>query len=244
MLSKQLLFRVGVIFFIISTLGLLFFKVSEITVSIPKANIQAQMEPIFFIDGTSQKTHIKYEMVDPMVTILDSGDVAIQSNITLASGLNQTWGTMNLVAKVLYVNDKKSFYLKVLKPVQLKIRGKSSNDAGFDLWGKDTSILLVDLTDTLNAFFSEKYISEIMGKNLRIQAETFTMKSIQKSNDDIRMVMDVDQGIFIIITYFAMFLSVFIYAFAYFFMGTIGFDDNKGLGFRDPRKTPVAPQKK
>ncbi|MDQ6994024.1 MAG: hypothetical protein Q9M18_00330 [Mariprofundaceae bacterium] len=244
MLSKQLLFRVGVIFFIISTLGLLFFKVSEITVSIPKANIQAQMEPIFFIDGTSQKTHIKYEMVDPMVTILDSGDVAIQSNITLASGLNQTWGTMNLVAKVQFLNDKKAFYLKVLKPVQLNIRGKSSNDAGFDLWGKDTSTLLVDLTDTLNDFFSEQYISEIMGKNLRIQAETFTMKSIQKNNDDIRIVMDVDQGIFIIITYFVMFLSVFIYAFAYFFMGTVGFEDNKGLGFRDPRKTPVAPKKK
>ncbi|MDQ6973887.1 MAG: hypothetical protein Q9M10_03305, partial [Mariprofundaceae bacterium] len=244
MLSKQLLFRVGVIFFIISTLGLLFFKVDEITVGIPKANIQAQMEPIFFIDGTSKKTHIKYEMVDPMVTILDSGDVAIQSNITLASGLNQTWGTMNLVAKVQYVNDKKSFYLEIPKPVQLNIRGKSSNDPGFDLWGKDTRILLEDLTEKLNAFFSEQYISEIMGKNLRIQAETFTMKSIHKSSDGIRMVMDVDQGIFIVITYFVMFLSVFIYAFAYFFVGDVGFKDKKGLGFRDPRQTPVAPKKK
>jgi len=244
MLSKQLLFRVGIIFFIISTLGLLIYKVDKITVGIPKANIQSQFEPIFFIDGVSKKTHIKYEMVDPMVTILDSGDVAIQSNITLASGLNQTWGTMNLVAKVKYINDKKAFYLSIPEPVQITIRGKKSSNADFNLWGKDTSVLLTDLTEKLNGFFLEKYISEIMGKNLRIQAETFTMKSIGKSKDGIQMVMDVDQGIFIVITYFVMSLSVFIYAFAYFFIGNVGFEDKKGLGFRDPLKTPVAPKRK
>jgi len=54
----------------------------------------------------------------------------------------------------------------------------------------------------------------------------------------------VDQGIFIVITYFVMCFSVLIYAFAYFFIGSVGFKDNKGLGFRDPLKTPVAPKKK
>jgi len=244
MLSKQLLFRVGVIFFIVSTLGLLFFKVDQITVGVPKANIQAQMEPIFFIDGVSEKTHIKYEMVDPIFSILDSGDLDLQSNITLASGLDQTWGKVHALIKVQFRNDKKSFYLTIPKDVELNIRGKKSTDAGFNLWGKDTKILLADLTEKLNAFFSEQYIYEITGKNLRIQADAFTIQEIKKSSDGIQMIMNVEQNIFVIITYFVMFFSVCIYAFAYFFIGDVGFKDKKNLGFRDPRKTPVAPKRK
>jgi len=244
MLSKQLLFRVGMIFFIISTLGLLFFKVGQITVEIPKANVQAQMEPIFFIDGVSEKTHIKYEMVDPMFTILDSGGFYLKSNITLASGLKQTWGSMSVTAKVQFNNDKKSFYLTIAEPVVLTIRGKSSNDAGFNIWGQDPQVLQADLSKKLNAFFSEQYIAEISGKALRIQAEVFSIQSMQKNNEGTQIVMNVDQGIFIVITYFVMLLSVLIYAFAYFFIGQVGFEDKKGLGFRDPLKTPVAPKKK
>jgi len=244
MLSKQLMFRVGVIFFIVSTLGLLFFKVDQITVGIPKANVQVQMEPIFFIDGVSEKGNIKYEMVDPMFTVMDSGDFSLQSNITLASGLKQTWGTMHTIAKVQFLNGKKSFRLTIPQTVELNIRGKKTSDPGFNIWGQDAKPLLADLTKKLNAFFSEQYISKISGKNLRIQAEVFTVQSINKSKDGISILMNVDQGIFIIITYFVMCLSIFIYAFAYFFIGDVGFKDKKGLGFRDPLKTPVAPKNK
>jgi len=244
MLSKQLLFRVGIIFFIVSTLGLLFFKVDQITVSVPKNNIQAQMEPLFFIDGVSNKTHIKYAVTDPIFTVLDSGDLALQANITLASGLDQTWGKVNAHVKVQFRNSKKSFYLMIPKNVELNIHGKKSSDAGFNLWGQDTQALLTELTDKLNAFFDEKYIYEIKGKNLRIQAEEFTIQRVEKHGDGIRMVMNVDQGIFIIITYFVLFLSIFIYAFGYFFIGDVGFKDKENIGFRDPLKTPVAPKRK
>jgi len=244
MLSKQLLFRVGIIFFIISTLGILFFKVDQISVDIPKAHIQSQMEPIFFIDGLSEKTQIKYEMVDPLVTVTDSGDINLQSNVTLESGLQQAWGTMNLQAIIKYKDeDKRSFYLVVPKPVVIHIHGKSSSDPGFDLWGKDTHALLADMTKKLNDFFSVQNVAKITGKSLSVQAKAYSILSHAKSNDGIRMIMKVDQGILIVITYFVMSLSIFLFAYAYFFIGEVGFKDKKGVGFRDPRETPIAPKK-
>jgi len=236
MLSKQLLFRLGFLALIVSTLSVAIFKVSEISFDITRTSIQSLMEPSFFIDGESKASRIKYEMVDPMVTISDAGDVVLKSNVTFSSGLDQEWGTMQFVAKPMFVKKKQSLFLTIPESVQFTVSGKSSSDAGFQLWGKDAAPLVAQATEQINDFLSTKVIHTLQGKHLRIQAERLSIRESIKTADGIHVIMDVEQSMSIFITYFIMFLSIMIIAFAYFFIGDVGFKDKKGLGFRDPRR--------
>jgi len=237
MLSKQLLFRLAIILFMISIVGLLIFKVDTLSVDVTKSSIQARMEPVFFIDGKSAETHIKYEIVDPMVKVLDSGDISIKSHITLLSGLDQKWGSMAFTAKVAFQEKDNSFYLQIPGKVEIKIRGKSSSDADFKLWGKNVEPLLTSITAQLNRFLFTKDIFALSGSELRVQAISLAIREVNKTDDGIKIVLDVDQGIFVIIVYFAMLLAAFIFACGYFFVGgAVGFKDPTKMLFIDPKK--------
>lgn len=239
MLSKQLLFRLATILFLVTVIGLLIFKVDTISVDVTKTSIQSRMEPLFFIEGISKKENIKYRVVDPAVKILDTGEVSIKSNLTLSSGLDQKWGSMELVSKVMFEKKNNSFYLAVSKPVELRISRKSSNDAGFKVWNKGTKELVADMTEKLNVFLLNKDIFALSGSKLRVQAVSLAINKVEKTSDGINIVLDVDQGIFIIIVYFAMFLSAFIFACGYFFVGgAVGFRDPTKMLFVDPKKIP------
>jgi len=234
MFGKQLLFRLGLIALILSSLSIIIFKVDEISMNITRSSVQGLLEPLFFIDGQSEEAHISYEMVDPMVTVLDTGDMSIESNITLSSGLDQEWGKVVLLTTLFFDAETKSFYLKLAQDAKLKIAGKSSSDADFHLWNKDIAPLITAITAQLNAFLEDKELYSLHDKELRIQAEDLSIRSITKTESGVHIVMDVRQSISIIITYFIMFLGLMIIIFAYFFIGKVGFKDDEKLGFRDP----------
>ncbi len=237
MLSKQLLFRLAIILFAVTVIGLLIFKVDQLSVDITKTSIQSRMEPVFFIDGKSNETNIKYEITDPMVKVLDTGDISIKSHIMVESGLDQKWGNMELVAKVAFQKKDNSFYMYIPGKVQLNISRKSSNDVGFKLWGKNTEPLIATITEQMNKFLFTKDIFALSGSQLRVQAISLTINDVKKSDNGINIILDVDQGIFVIIVYFAMFLSAFIFACGYFFVGgAVGFRDPTKMLFIDPKK--------
>jgi len=239
MLSKQLLFRLAIILFVVTVVGLLVFKVNQLSVDVSKTSIQSRMEPVYLITGLSKETNIKYEIADPAVTILDSGDIAFKSSVMLASGLNQKWGSMTFVSKVAYQEKDHSFYLKVPKKVTLTFSGKSSNESGFNIWGKNVDPLVDEITQQINDFLFTKTIYVLTGHELRIQARALTIHNVNKTPDGIQIVLDVDQGIFVIIVYFAMFLSAFIFACGYFFVGgAVGFKDKTKINLIDPKKIP------
>ena len=237
MLSKQLLFRLATILFIVTVIGLLIFKVNQLTVDVAKTSIQSIMEPVFLIDGKSEKLNIKYEIADPSVTVTDSGDVAFKSSIMLASGLDKKWGTMAFTTKVTFQPKDNSFYLKIPKDVILTFSGKSSNEAGFELWNKNAESLVPMITEQMNRFLFTKDIFVLTGSELRVQAISLAIHEVKKTNDGFTIVLDVDQGIFVIIVYFAMLLSAFIFACGYFFVGgAVGFKDPTKMLFIDPKK--------
>jgi len=239
MFSKQLLLRLGLIFFLVSLVGILVFKVDTLSVDVQRKSVQAQFEPLLFMDGQSSKTHIKYEIGAPLVKLTDSGDVKMKLDLGLTSGLNQKWGSVEFVAKVVLRKENDAFYLKIPEKVQLNVSHKHSNEAGFKLWHKDASDLIEAMTGQLNEFFFSKNIYELKGGNLRVQAVDLDIHEVKKKGDALNIILDVDQGIFIVITYFVMFLSVFTFAFAYFLVGgRVGFKDAANIGFRDPKKTP------
>jgi len=239
MLSKQLLFRLAIILFIVTVIGLVIFKVNQISVDVAKTSIQSIMEPVFLIDGQSKEMNVKYEVADPSVTVLDSGDVAFKSSIMLASGLDKQWGTMTFTTKVTYQPKDDSFYLKIPKDKQviLTFSGKSSNEAGFKLWNKSAEPLVAQITKQMNSFLFTKDIFVLTGSELRVQAISLTIHEVKKTQDGFTIVLDVDQGIFVIIVYFNMLLSAFIFACGYFFVGgAVGFKDPTKMLFIDPKK--------
>jgi len=239
MLSKQLLFRLATILFIVTVIGLLIFKVNQLSVDVAKTSIQSIMEPVFLIDGQSKEMNLKYEIADPSVTVTDSGDVAFKSSIMLLSGLDKKWGTMAFTTKVTFQPKDNSFYLKIPKDVILTFAGKSSNEAGFELWNKNAESLVAMITKQMNRFLFTKDIFVLTGSELRVQAISLTIHEVKKTNDGFTIVLDVDQGIFVIIVYFAMLLSAFIFACGYFFVGgAVGFKDPTKMLFIDPKKIP------
>ena len=240
MLSKKLLFMLGIIIFTVSLIGLMTYKVDEISIHITKSSIQSKMEPVFFIDGRSDKLNIKYEIVDPVVKVSDDGKLLFQSNITLSSGLNQKWGTMEMVTKPIFQGKYNSFYLEP-EQVVLKVDGKSSSDGTFTLWREDATPLIGKIKTQMKSFLSTKVIYTLTGKNLRHQAESLSIRESQKHSDGINIVLNVEQSISIIILYAVMFLSIFVFACGYFFVGgKVGFKEAKEIRFRDPRK-PMNP---
>ena len=241
MLSKQLLFRLAMILFIVTVIGLVIFKVNQLSVDVAKTSIQSIMEPLFLIDGQSKEMNIKYEIADPTVTVLDSGDVAFKSSIMLLSGLDKKWGTMTFTTKVTFQEKDNSFYLKIPKDkdVILTFSDKSSNEVGFKLWNKSAESLVAQITEQMNRFLFTKDIFVLTGSELRVQAISLTIHEVDKTKDGFTIVLDVDQGIFVIIVYFNMLLSVFIFACGYFFVGgAVGFKDPTKMLFIDPKKIP------
>jgi len=241
MLSKQLLFRLATLLFIVTVIGLVIFKVNQLSVDVAKTSIQSIMEPVFLIEGQSKELNVKYEIADPSVTILDSGDVAFKSSIMLASGLDKQWGTMTFTTKVAYQPKDDSFYLKIPKDkeVVLTVAGKRSNESGFKLWNKSAEPLVTQITEQMNSFLFTKTIFVLTGSELRVQAISLTIHEVDKTEDGFTIVLDVDQGIFVIIVYFNMLLSAFIFACGYFFVGgVVGFKDPTKMLFVDPRKIP------
>jgi len=237
MLTKKLLFVLGTLFFMLAMLGMYVFKVEEISVGVTKTSMQSKMEPIFFIDGKSG--NVKYEMLDPTVKILDSGEVFIKANLNLFSGLDQEWGTMELVSKVFFKESSKAFYLEIPKMVELKVAGKSSNDPDFKLWNKSSTALVAAITEQINVFLATKDIFSLSGSNLRHQAESLSIREVKKTSDGIDIILDVKQGASIVVVYTVMFLSAFIFACGYFFVGgVVGFRDDHEMTYKDPRKIP------
>ncbi|MDQ6967625.1 MAG: hypothetical protein Q9M14_02950 [Mariprofundaceae bacterium] len=239
MLSKQLLFRLAIILFIIAVIGLLIFKVDQMSVNVTKTSIQSRMERLFLITGQSKELNIKYEIADPSVTVLDSGDIAFKSSIMLTSGLDKKWGTMAFATKVALRAKDNSFHLIVPENVILTFRSGSSNKAGFKLWKKNAEPLVTMITKQMNAFLLTKDIFALSGSQLRVQARSITIHKVNKSDNGIQIVLDVDQGMFVIIVYVAMLLAAFIFACGYFFVGgVVGFKDPTKLLFIDPKKIP------
>jgi len=239
MLSKQLLFRLAIILFIVTVIGLVVFKVNQMSVDVAKTSIQSRMEPVYLITGQSKETNIKYEIADPSVVILDSGDISFKSSIMLASGLDKKWGKMAFTTKVTFQPKDNSFYLKIPESVIITVSGKSSNEAGFKLWNKSAESLVTQITKQVNDFLFTKDIFALSGSKLRVQARSLAINKVNKTADGIQIVLDVDQGIFVIIVYFAMFLSAFIFACGYFFVGgAVGFKDKTQIHLIDPKKIP------
>ncbi|MDQ6955434.1 MAG: hypothetical protein Q9M20_08330 [Mariprofundaceae bacterium] len=237
MLTKKLLFVLGTLFFLIAMLGMSIFKVEEISIAVPKTSMQSKMEPIFFIDGKSG--NIKYEILDPTVKVLDSGEVSIKANLNLLSGLEKDWGSIELISKVFFRESSKAFYLEIPGNVQLKVAGKSSSDTDFKLWGESTTALVATITDQINVFLATKDISSLSGSNLRHQAEGLTIRQVNKTDTGIDIVLNVKQGASIIVVYTVMFLSAFIFACGYFFVGgVVGFRDEHEMVYKDPKKIP------
>ncbi|GEM_PF-6499999 len=237
MLSKQLLFRLATLLFLVAVIGLLIFKVNQLSVNVEKTSIQGIMEPVFLIDGQSTDLNIKYEIADPSVSITDSGDVAFKSSIMVASGLDKQWGKMAFTSKVTFQPKDNSFYLKIPKDVILTFADQSSNEAGFKLWNKNAESLVPMITKQMNRFLFTKDIFVLTGSELRVQARSLTIHEVKKTNDGFTIVLDVDQGIFVIIVYFAMLLAAFIFACGYFFVGgAVGFKDPTKMLFIDPKK--------
>ncbi len=246
MLSKQLLFRLGMIFLIISTLGIIFYKVDTIAIDIDKKSMQGQMEPLFFLDGTVRQGRLKYELVDPVLQVQDNGLIHFDANVTLEQGLEKAWGRVSFDTALVYRNKHKSFYLAIPKDKQvvMSIHRKQSTEPDFKLWGKKVDDVVVDMKNKVNIFLNDQEVYDIAGKNLRIQAQNFIIADVQKTATGAHLILNVDQGIFIVITYFVMGVSFFMMMFAYFFIGTIGLKDAKDVGYRDLRDTPRYSKKK
>jgi len=246
MLSKKLLFRLGMIFLIISTLGIIFYKVDTIAIDIDKKSMQSQMEPLFFFDGAVRHGRLKYELVDPVLQVQDNGLVHFDANVTLSQGLDKAWGRVSFDTKIMYRNKHKAFYLAIPNDEQvvLSVHGKQSNEPDFRLWRKKVDDVVSDMKNKVNIFLSDQEVYEIGGKNLRIQAQNFIIADVQKTERGAHLILNVDQGIFIIITYFVMGVSIFMMLFAYFFIGQVGFKDAENIGYRDLRDTPRYAKKK
>jgi len=235
-LTKKLVFTLGLLFFIISNIGLYVFKVDELPVNISQRSIQALMDSTFYIKDTSAKTGVTYEVLDSTVEILDSAEVSFMLDLTLTAKPEVEWGKLAFVSKLEYHEKNHSLFLQIPDQVQLIVLGKTSDSADFALWNKDIKTLVADVTEKVNKHLAKHLLYALKGPELRLQADSYSLKSVTKHADALAIVLNVNQGINIFILYMVMALSVVTFACGYFFVGGIaGFKDPDDKGFHDPR---------
>jgi len=236
-LTKKLIFTLGLLFFIVSNIGGYVYKVESLPVIIPQKNIQANMDSTFYIKNTSQKTGVTYEMLDPHVTILDSGDVAVKLDLTLTANPQVEWGTVEFVSTLDFDNVVNVVLLKVVDQAVITVLDKNSTSPDFNLWNKDIKVLVEDMTTQINNYLSKNVLYTLKGAELRVQASSYAIGPYQKTPTGLDIALMVDQGMTIFILYTVMFLSVLTFAAGYFFVGGVaGWKDPDDTGWNDPRK--------
>jgi len=236
-LTKKLIFTLGLLFFIISNVGLYIFKVEELPLKISQTKIQSIMDSKFYIKDTSSKTGVTYEILDPYVDLLDSGEVSFLLDATLTANPEVEWGKVKFISKLVYHEEHRTIDLQLPDDAQLIVAGKSSNDTGFNLWNKNTKDLVADLTASINKHLAKHLVYALKGPELRLQAESYSLKSVVKNGKTLDVVLNVHQGINIFILYAVMVLSILTFAAGYFLVGGVaGFKDPDDKGFHDPRK--------
>jgi len=235
-LTKKLVFTLGLLFFIISNIALYVFKVEVLPVKVSYTEIQALMDSKFYVKETSEKTGVTYEILNPTVELLDDAQVAFTLDLNLKANPEVEWGKVKFVADVIYFDKKHRLYLNIPDQAELIVLGKSSNNADFNLWNKDTKTLVSDVTVSINKVLAKYIIYALKGPELRVQAEYYSLKSIVKQGNGLDIVLNVHQGINIFILYLVMALSVLTFACGYFFVGGVaGFKDPDDHGFHDPK---------
>jgi len=238
MLSKKLLFLLSFIILSISIIASYVFKVEKMSFDITKSSIQSKIEPDFYLKNKLHDININYEILNPTVKVLDTGEVSMKSELTLESGADTEWGDVDFTSTVTFNPETMAFYLRIPEKIQLKVNGKNSNQADFKLWNKDVTPLVADITKKMNDFLAKEPLYALRGAELRNAAESLWIGSVTKTSNGLNIILDVDQGNKVYIIYFVMFLSVFIFTCAYFLVGGVGFKDAKNVGFRDPRDAP------
>ena len=237
MLTKKLIFTLGLLFFMVSNIGGYVYKVESLPVIIPQKSIQANMDSTFYIKDTSQKTGVTYEMLDPNVTILDSGEVAVKLDLTLTANPQVEWGTVEFVSTLDFDNVVNVVLLKVVDQAVITVLDKNSTSPDFNLWNKDINVLVEDMTHQINNYLSKNVLYTLKGAELRVQASSYAIGPFEKSPTGLDITLLVDQGMTIFILYTVMFLSVLTFASGYFFVGGVaGWKDPDDKGWHDPRK--------
>ncbi|MDQ6998555.1 MAG: hypothetical protein Q9M17_07560 [Mariprofundus sp.] len=237
MLTKKLIFTLGLLFFIVSNIGGYVYKVESLPVIIPQKGIQANMDSTFYIKNTSQKTGVTYEMLDPHVTILDSGDVAVKLDLTLTANPQVEWGTVEFVSTLDFDNVVNVVLLKVVDQAVITVLDKNSTSPDFNLWNKDIKVLVEDMTTQINNYLSKNVLYTLKGAELRVQASSYAIGPYKKTPTGLDITLMVDQGMTIFILYTVMLLSVLTFAAGYFFVGGVaGWKDPDDTGWHDPRK--------
>jgi len=235
-LTKKLIFTLGLLFFIISNIGLYVFKVEELPVNISQRSIQSIMDSKFYVKDTSAKTGVTYEILDPTVEVLDNGDIEFKLDVTFTAKPEVEWGKLHFVSKLEYHEKVHSLFLQVPDQIELIVLGKSSNNSDFALWNKDIKTLVSDATVSVNKNLAKHILYALTGPELRLQADFYSLQSVTKTPDGLGVVLHVHQGMNIFILYMVMALSVLTFACGYFFVGGIaGFKDPDDKGFHDPR---------
>jgi len=235
-LTKKLIFTLGLLFFALSVVGLYVFKVDELPLKVSYTDIQSLMDSKFYVKDTSAKTGVTYEILDPTVEFLDDAHVAFSLDLTLKAKPEVEWGKVRFVSEVIYLDEKHRLYLQIPDQAELIVLGKSSNNADFSLWNKDVKTLVSDVTVSINKVLAKYIIYALKGPELRVQAEYYSLKSIVKQGNELDIVLDVHQGINIFILYLVMALAVVTFACGFFFVGGVaGWKDPDDKGFHDPR---------
>jgi len=235
-LTKKLVFTLGLLFFIISNIALYVFKVEELPVNISQRSIQSIMDSKFYVKDTSAKTGVTYEILDPTVEVLDNGDVGFKLDVTFTAKPEVEWGKLHFVSKLEYHEKVHSLFLQVPDQIELIVLGKSSNNSDFALWNKDIKTLVSDVTVSVNKNLAKHILYALKGPELRLQADFYSLQSVMKTPEGLDIVLHVHQGMNIFILYMVMALSVLTFIIGYFFIGGVaGWKDPDDTGFHDPR---------
>jgi len=236
-LTKKLIFTLGLLFFIVSNIGGYVYKVESLPVIIPQKSIQANMDSTFYIKDTSTRTGVTYEMLDPHVTILDSGEISVKLDLELTANPQIEWGTVEFVSTLDFDNLVNVVLLKVVDQAVITVLDKKSTSADFNLWNKDVKQLVEDMTKQINNYLSKNVLYTLSGAELRVQAESYAIGEVKTTSTGLDIALLVDQGMTIFILYTVMFLSVLTFASGYFFVGGVaGWKDPDDIGWHDPRK--------
>ena len=237
MLTKKLIFTLGLLFFIVSNIGGIVYKVESLPVMIPQKSIQANMDSTFYIKDTSKRTGVTYEILDPRATVLETGEVAVKLDLTLTANPEIEWGTVEFVSKLGFDNVVNVVLLQVVDQAVITVLDKNSTDPGFKLWNKDIKVLVEDMTVQINNYLSKNVLYTLSGGELRVQAESYAIGEVKATSTGLDIALLVDQGMTIFILYTVMFLSVLTFAAGYFFVGGVaGWKDPDDIGWHDPRK--------
>jgi len=164
-LTKKLIFTLGLFFFVLSVVGLYVFKVDQLPVKVSYTEIQALMDSKFYVKDTSAKTGVNYEILNPTVELLDDARVAFSLDLNLKANPEVEWGKVRFVAEVVYLDKKHRLYLNVPDQAELIVLGKSSNNSDFNLWNIDTKTLVSDVTVSINKVLAKYIIYALKGQN-------------------------------------------------------------------------------